>query len=196
MKIKWSEGKIGRILARQLFKSELCVLPNITWTGDEIDMLVVTRDLRLIDVEIKISRPDLKADKNKQKWWTRPWVTYDPKTRQWLDASPTPQPKEYPSGVWKHYYAMPESIWRDDLVDHIQPISGILLITDRGRVICKRRAKPNRKADVIEPEQVISLARLASLRMWDAYAKIEKLESDQPSCAQTSPQEPDSAPLA
>lgn len=194
MTIKWSEGKIGRLLARQLFKSDLCILPNITWTGDEIDLLVVTRNLRLIDIEIKISRADLKADKNKSKWWREFRHKYDPLTHSW--TCPDRVPQEYPTKVWKHYYAMPESIWRDDLRDHIQPISGVLVITDKGKVKCVKKSKPNRCADQISSEQVIALARLASLRMWDAYAKIEKLEAVQVlSSAQTSAQLPDVAPL-
>lgn len=68
----WSEGKVARILARNTFKNALCVLPNSTWTGDEIDLLVVPPCLRVVDVEIKISRADLKADAKKGRWWRRP----------------------------------------------------------------------------------------------------------------------------
>ena len=43
----------------------LVMVPNCYWTGDECDLLVVRNDLRLVDVEVKISRSDLKADAGK-----------------------------------------------------------------------------------------------------------------------------------
>lgn len=170
---KWNEGKIGRILARDIFNNELCVLPNCTWTGDEIDLFVLTKDLRVIDVEIKISRADLKKDKEKDKWWRKQWGKYNPVTR--LYERPPAAPKEYPAKVWKHYYAMPKSIWKDDLMEHIQPISGILLINDYARIEVLRKAKPNRKATVIETEQIVEVARLTSFRMWKAYESMDRM---------------------
>lgn len=170
---KWNEGKIGRILARDIFNSDLCVLPNCTWTGNEIDLFVLTTDLYIIDVEIKISRADLKIDKEKDKWWTKSWGKYNPATQ--LYERPAPTPKVYPTKTWKHYYAMPKSIWKDDLLEHIQPISGILLIDDFERVSCIKRATPNRKATKVETEHAIEIARLTSFRMWKAYERTDKL---------------------
>jgi hypothetical protein len=179
MKKKWTEGTICGVLARKVFNNDLCVLPNTVWTGHETDLLVCTKDLYLVDVEVKISRADLKLDKDKDKWWKRSWGRYDPVTKTYV--KPEPQPREYPVKIWKHYYALPESIWKDDLLEHVQPISGVLLITDSGFVKCIKRAKPNRKADKIVTEHAIELARLASFRMWEAYKDVqvlnEKLES-------------------
>jgi hypothetical protein len=173
----WNEGNIAAALARNTFDGHLCCLPNCTWTGDEVDLLVVSRDLRVIDVEIKISRADLKADMRKDKWWhhceyaTR--VTVGP-----------PRPRlrrEWPRKVWKHYYAMPAEIWRDDLRDAIPAVSGVLLVTrvpvggGSGRhvfrVTCARRSKPCRDASRLTAEHVMQLARLTSLRLWDVYKR-------------------------
>ena len=170
---KWNEATIGSLLARKVFNSDLCVLPNTVWTGHEVDLLVCTTDLYLIDVEIKISSADLKADANKDKWWKRSWGRYNPTTK--LYETPEPEPREYPVKIWKHYYAMPATIWKEDLLEHIQPISGVLLV-DNNRVECIRRAKPNRQAEKIQTEHAIELARLASFRMWDAYKKVELLQ--------------------
>lgn len=160
----WTEGKIGRILARGTFANDLCVLPNCTWTGDEIDLLVVTQTRRIIDVEIKISRADLKADREKRKWWRG----------------------SHPQRVWKHYYAMPAELWRDDLREFIQPVSGVLLLHDDaerrlmlgyksgGRVECVKRAKPNQTPTTIGDRELVQIARLTSLRMWDAYKQLEQ----------------------
>lgn len=186
-KNKWTEGSICAVLARKVFNNDLCVLPNTIWTGYEADLLVCTKDLYLVDVEVKISRADLKLDKDKDKWWKRPWGRYDTATRAYI--KPDPIPVEYPHKVWKHYYAMPKAIWKDDLMEHVQPISGILLIDDNKRVECIKRAKPNRKAEPITTLHAIELARLTSFRMWKAYEQLADYE------AQTSPQVPVVAPL-
>src|SRR5690554_6203769 len=77
--MKWSEKRIARELAINFFnRKHLVVVPNCNWTGYEADVLAVTTDLRLIDVEIKISRADLKADAKKDKWWHRQFLGWEP----------------------------------------------------------------------------------------------------------------------
>jgi len=169
----WNEGNIAAALARATFEGHLCCLPNCTWTGDEIDLLVVSRCLRIIDVEVKISRADLKADLAKGKWWHNqeylPWRAHGP---------PAPiRRMEWPRRVWKHYYAMPAAIWKDELLDAIPAVSGVLLLTrveqkpwpPATRVECRRRSKPNKDAARLQAEHVMQLARLTSLRLWDVY---------------------------
>jgi hypothetical protein len=170
---KWSEGKIARILARSMFVQDLCVLPRCKWTGDEIDLLVLTRSLRIIDVEIKISRADFRADKHKEKWWQRHRTT-------WIGGESVRPPRTkrpWPCLCWKHFYAIPEEVWRPELMESAQPMSGILLISEPGyanqgvRVL--RAATCNREAKPLPAAEVMQLARLASLRMWDAYKELE-----------------------
>lgn len=173
--VSWSEGRIAGVLARQSFAGALCVLPNCTWTGDEIDLLVVTKALRIVDVEIKITRADLKADAQKQKWWDHPrWIRSQ-------EPRPAPTRREWPRRVWKHYYAMPAALWKPELCDAIAPVSGVLLLTqvfDTLSVRCERRAKCNPQPRVLEPAEVIDIARLASLRMWDAYKRVDELRAE------------------
>lgn len=70
--IKWSESNIARALALQVFaRKYLVMVPNCNWTGYECDLLAVAPDLRIVDIEVKISRADLKADAKKDKWWHR-----------------------------------------------------------------------------------------------------------------------------
>ena len=131
-------------------------------------MLVVEKKLRIIDVEIKISRADLKADAKKDKWWiTRPW------SRRHIAA----EPRRWPDKVWKHYYVMPKAIWEAKLLADINEASGVILLeqdsrfTGGLRIDVIRPAKPNRDAKPICPADAIDLARLASLRMWAALTK-------------------------
>jgi hypothetical protein len=167
---KWSEKLIAGTLARQVFNNRhLVIVPNCSWPGSECDLLVVTPNLRVIDVEIKISRSDLRADAGKDKWyhswdWRRDG-RYD-KTKR--------RPRQWPHRVWKNYYALPRDIWDAALLDSLpSPTCGVLLMYEDKRngdfrIHVERMAKPNRQAEKITPEDAVDIARLASLRMWDA----------------------------
>lgn len=76
--------------------------------------------------------------------------------------------------VWKHYFVIAAPIWRDDLLDLCQPKSGVVTIELDGHgglvnLDVKRRPAANRADTPLGPEVVVDIARLASLRMWDAY---------------------------
>ena len=188
--MKWSENQIAAALCRQVFQNKhLIVVPNCSWPGSECDLLVVTRDLRIIDVEIKISRSDFRADAKKEKWfehWKGDWATpFEQRVRE---------KRKWPHKVWKHYYAMPKDIWTDDLLDAMpSQASGVLLLSEPNQELAmriigrkegsglvvrvKKPAKPCRDADKLHAGDAIDIARLASLRMWDAYDKLRKMES-------------------
>ncbi len=173
----WNEHMIAGEIARQtLAKRCLVLVDRCTWTGHECDVLGVTADLRIIDVEVKISRADLKADADKDKWWHRQFGHWNPETGR--REQPPPVIREWPPRVWKHYYAMPATIWKPELVDAMpSPRSGILLLSQKHgediRVECARRATPNKDADRLQAGEVMAIARLANLRMWDAYRDVE-----------------------
>lgn len=181
----WSEKMIARALAIQFFERKHVVLvPNCNWTGHECDLLVVARDLRIIDVEIKISRADLKADAKKEKWWKH--LSWAEKDALGLDAGgedwwSAKTAQQWPAKVWKHYYAIPAEIWKPKLVDALPSTSSGILLLKRMQppnaplvVTCFRRATPNKAAEKISPQSAIDIARLANLRMWEAYAQVEK----------------------
>lgn len=168
---KWSEYNIARAIALQTLERKCLVLvDNCNWTGYECDVLGVTTDLRIIDIEVKISRADLKADAKKDKWWHR------------MTWGAPKDPVTHPRKVWKHYYALPKEIWKPELLDFLpSKASGVLLLSWIGgnarrmrapiAVDCIRRATPNKDAARVSPENVIDIARLANLRMWEAYAR-------------------------
>ncbi len=173
----WSEGKIAAAIARQTLARKCVVLVDrCNWTGHECDVLAVTTDLRVIDVEVKISRADFKADARKDKWWQRPgWI--------WNQPQPRAVHRDWPPKVWKHYVAMPRELWDDSLFEFMpSPKSGLLLVSEQRSAVtpvavhCARRATPNRDASRLQPAQVMDIARLANLRMWDAYSRSERRE--------------------
>lgn len=188
----WSERVIAHEIARQTLDRRCLVLvDNCNWTGHECDVLGVTMDMRIIDVEVKISRSDLKADAKKDKWWHRTFLRYEPEQEavengRWMRRQRAIYDEKaltWPRKVWKHYYAMPSDIWKPELLECLpSKASGVLLLTARpdGRIIvgCKRRATPCRDADRLKPEQVLDIARLANLRMWSSYEDAERARDD------------------
>lgn len=176
----WNEHTIARAIALQTLARKCVVLvDNCNWTGHECDVLAVTTDLRIIDVEVKISRSDLKADARKDKWWHR-GGSY----RLWAGESQPPRiARDWPPKVWKHYYAMPADIWKPELLDCLPSLaSGVLLLHGKpsGLVVvtCARRSKPNNDATRLKPESVMDIARLANLRMWEAYQQADSVKRD------------------
>lgn len=179
--IAWNEGLIARAVSRQILDRKcIAILDNCQWTGHECDLLAVTTTRRIIDIEIKISRADFKADARKDKWWN--YLTYS----EALDAGLTApgqwdpyahrQPLSHPVKVWKHYYAMPASIWRPDLLQSMpSQASGVILLREQRNSVTPvvahhhKKATPAKDAFVLSPEQVLDIARLANLRMWQAY---------------------------
>jgi len=185
--IAWNEGIIARHVAQQtLAKKCIVLVDRCNWTGHECDVLAVTMDMRIIDVEVKISRSDFKADARKDKWWRRFGSFYagaDPDTGRSIYKAPDPVHRDWPPRVWKHYIAMPAAIWDDALFEFMpSPRSGLLLASERRggaiEICCERRATPNKEAQRIEPKSVADIARLANLRMWDAYRDAEVARRD------------------
>lgn len=173
----WDERVIATAISRQTLDRKCVVLvDNCSWTGYECDVLGVTTDLRIIDVEVKISRADLKADAKKDKWWQ----TYfrDPETGR--HHSCPPQPRTWPVKVWKHYYAMPADIWKPELLGALpSEASGVILMKRRGSggialASVERRATPCKDAYRLSPAEVMDIARLANLRMWSAYEQLAR----------------------
>ncbi len=191
--MNWNEHLIARAIALQTLARK-CVLlvDNCNWTGHECDVLGVTTDLRIIDVEVKISRSDLKADAKKEKWWHRTFIGYGERKEIHNEAGRLirveeprlydSKPLEHPRKVWKHYYALPKDIWNPELLDCLpSKASGVLLLTDRNGLIevsCIRRATPNKDAYRLNPEQVMDIARLANLRMWESYYRLDGAARD------------------
>lgn len=163
---KYSELTMATALAHNFFSDAVVAVDCCQWPGDECDLLVVDQKLRVIEVEIKISRADLRKDREKTKWFRR---------ADWRDPVIT-EPMDWPRNIWKHYYALPESLWKPELLELCRPMSGVLLVragTPRPKywhVRSVKRATANKAVAPISAGEAIDIARLASLRMWDAYA--------------------------
>lgn len=166
----YTADRICAVLARKTFAGALCAVDRCSRLGSECDLLVVTTRLRAIDVEVKISRADLKAERKKDKWFEfGPWEA----RARGVERTP----RDWPRNVWKHYYAVAAPIWRDELLEHCQPKSGVITVELRQdgllrHIDVKRRCTANRSDTPLKPEVVVDIARLASLRMWNAYDEL------------------------
>lgn len=186
--MEWTENNIARALALQILDRRcLVMVPNCNWTGHECDLLGVTKDLRIIDFEVKITRADLKVDAKKEKWWIRRFQGHTPPHEAVVNGRTVVNYRapiyeqtalHWPPKIWKHYYVLPAAIWKDELLQALpSPASGVILLDEwRGevRATIKRQAKPNRDAKPIDAAAAVDLARLASLRMWTVLQTQER----------------------
>lgn len=172
----WTTREISRSLYWNTFSQRhLVVSPNCHATGYEADLLVVRHDLRLMDIEIKISRQDLKLDQHKDKWFK----SWDFEAHGWRQPSPEERERvSHPHLIWKHYYALPQEIWSDDLWSHIQPCSGVMLIRSHSSVRpwlrILKQAKPNKDAGPIGIRELAKVANSLSFRMWRAVGELDE----------------------
>lgn len=174
---EWTAADILRALHWQTFKGAVICVPNCYHTGYECDLLVVRESLKLIDVEVKISRSDLKADVKKDKWW-------DHENHRWGDPRRRDTARPWPIKIWKHYYAMPADIWKPELADCIPANSGILLLKHSSdpelmmNVETKRRAKVNPDAPTMTVDDLRKIAYLANTRQIEAQKRMHGFQQE------------------
>jgi hypothetical protein len=173
----YNERAIARHLAREKFSGMLLVVDNTYHLGDEADLLIVNhRNLHYIDVEIKVSRADLKADRHKDKWRSS--------APAWPRGTQRPEtPLEWPRRVWKHYYCVAEPVWQPELLEHVGPRSGVftIRIDDDGHfggIRVQRKCTANPAAKPATPEEIIKLAYLANVRMHEAYRRLDECRAE------------------
>lgn len=177
---KYTEFHIASALARKMFNGHLCVVDDCSWPGSECDLLVVHKNLKLIDVEIKISRADLRNDKDKDKWKSPQYDT-DPVTGRWR-VNKERTIVQWPKNIWRHYYVIAGPVWKDELMQFCGETSGVIAIwiskSGNIRYSVKRKAKNNPAAKPVDNQALLHISRLASLRMWDAYKKAYPIDLD------------------
>lgn len=192
-----TESKIAHYLAMTHWHGKhLAMLRNCHAAGGhESDLLVINEKRRVIDIEIKVSVSDFKADAKKSKW--RDSISaYDAalrhdsiKTHHSHTRTFRGQPiKEnwytyhvnlsHPNKVWKHYFCMPASIWDESLIEHLpSKACGVMLIDEfEGRITgvgTIRPAKANPDFKALTNSEILNISRLMTLRMWSMSEKLE-----------------------
>jgi hypothetical protein len=142
MKFDIKTDEIECIVADWIGTRTNLIVPNVSWGlgVHECDLLSMSKNGYLTEVEIKVSKADLKKDLEKMH-------SHDSYKIKYL------------------YFAIPSYLAKH--IDFIPDRAGILVITSEFR--CKEIAKPkaNSRARPLSPEEQFTLARLGALRIFN-----------------------------
>jgi len=134
------------------------IVPNVSFGFDlsyEADLIVVRPSRRAIEIEIKVSIYDLRADLKKKKF-------------------------QYPSRFHQFYYLIPQEMekYKDEILNIINPNAGLMISKSKIRmhdngyasnfkfIEIIRPAKINKNARKISDKEYLKLCELAAMRIW------------------------------
>lgn len=126
------------------------VVPNVYWgmgLNHECDLLAMSPSGYLYEIEIKVSKHDIKRDLEKRHGH------YDSRIK----------------GLW---FAGPEDL-HDDLMELVPDRAGVVVVrpTKSGPKIC-RKPKLNMRAPAMSMKDMYRLARLGTIRYWSRREEI------------------------
>lgn len=154
MKIECA-AQIEHLIAQYFDPRRNIIVPNVWWGmgfKHECDLLVLTKTGFAYEVEIKISRSDLKADLKKRTG-------------------------HHSTKIRKLYFAIPERL--KPCIDLIPERAGILVVHEHGTMpgaVRKfREAKSVETARRFTTEERIKLAELGTMRIWPLKRTINDL---------------------
>lgn len=142
-------------LAKHFNFRQNLIVPNVSWglymnqsVLHECDLLILTGSNYLWEVEIKVSKADLKADKKKIHG-------------------------HYNRNIKRLYFAIPEYL--EDSIEHIPERAGIISVKNNGRFFCKQLRKPRiDKGYQLTDKEKLKMAMLGSMRIWALKNRIIK----------------------
>ncbi len=123
------------------------IVPNVSWglLYHEADILVMTKQGYLTEIEIKVSKSDLIADKSKR--------------------------QQHQSKLVKSiYFAMPEKL--EIYTDHVLSRAGILIVGKTGKIKLLRKAEINKESRILTDNEKYNLARLGTMRIWNLKSNL------------------------
>ena len=126
------------------------IIPNVFWGLDlqhECDLFILTKTGWAYEVEIKVSKYDLKADVKKRHGHNSKLLR-------------------------KLYFAIPEKL--EPEIHLITERAGVLIVDAGGRVKKAREATINEVAVKIPENKVLKLGRLAAMRIWNLKTVINQ----------------------
>ena len=146
-------------LARYFNPRQNIIVPNVSWGFyiHECDLLVLRKSGHLLEIEIKISKADLKKDAEK----SHKHIDYYDRVRE----------------LW---FAIPDYL--QDCIEYIPERAGVIIVNknhDWGTYLnCKeiRQPKINTKAEKLCENEKLMLARLGTMRIWSLKRKIIEMK--------------------
>ena len=134
-------------LAAYFDNKGLVTVPNVSWglIHYEADLVVLKKSGYAWEIEIKVSKADLKKDLEKRHKHNSRWLR-------------------------ELHFAIPEKLQQH--MELIPVHAGVLVVDKRGVVHPYRRAAANTQAIKLDFEKQFQLARLGALRIWPLKRKV------------------------
>ncbi len=164
--MKWTADNVSYAVAKYLYPwRRYVVVPNVSWglLPHEADLVALIEAGWLTEIEVKVSKGDFLADRDK-------WKHQSAKVNG------------APALICDFYYAMPLSVWERCKPEDLPEGAGLILCSredwdhePRARVTQKATSNPlSRKLTDSEREQLL---RLGYLRFWGRQEAVERLMS-------------------
>jgi hypothetical protein len=141
-------------IARQFDWRQNIIVPNVSWglCIHECDLLIISKCGYCTEVEIKISKGDLKKDAS----------------------------KIHGHGIHgkriKHlYFAIPESMAGLDCINMIPAHAGIFVVSDGGFTQKIRSPKSNKNAEPLSDTEIKKVLHLGCMRIWSLKYTVKTL---------------------
>lgn len=148
---------IELVLSRYFSYTKNLIVPNVSWglNMHEVDLLIISKSGYATEVEIKISKSDLKADLDKRH-------------------------KHYDERIKYLYFALPSKL-REAALEFVPERAGIILLnntdTTHSPLSVEIIRKPvMQKARKLTEKEMYKAARLGALRIWGLKTKHKNLK--------------------
>lgn len=164
--MKWTADIVTFAVARDIFNwRKFLVVPNVSWglLPHEADLLAMTDAGYLTEIEVKVSKADFLADREKYK-------------HRLAEA------RGQHELIKEFYYAMPWSVW-DKCKPEDLPTGAGLILVGRGEYDKQTQARiqqapvVNFRARKARDDERIQLMRLGYMRYWSRMEAVERLLS-------------------
>lgn len=149
---KVSTIEMEEAVARHFGIRQNIIVPNVSWGFyiHECDLLIIRKSGCLLEVEIKITKADLKKDLKKE--------------HQHIDGR-----------IKELWFAIPEYL--EDSIEYIPKHAGIITVYDNEwtkSLCCHTLRDPivNNKAEKLYENEKFMIARLGTMRIWGLKRKI------------------------
>jgi hypothetical protein len=138
---------------------------NVSWGmfNHECDVLVLEKDNSFTEIEIKVSKADVKKDLTKGHGHND-------------------------KRIHKLYFAIPEELYRPDVIELIPERAGIMVVSKqtvtswngttktKTEIQIKRKPVPTKEKHIATPEQIRKLAYLQQFRFWKERTRANSSE--------------------
>lgn len=165
--MRWTADAVALAVANAIFNwRKFVVVPNVSWglLPHEADLIAMTEAGYIYEVEIKVSKADFLADKDK-------WKHRLAESRGQHEL------------IKDFYYAMPTQVWEKCKPEDLPTGAGLILVSrdeydrSRDRAYVAQKPTSNASARKVRDDERLQLMRLGYMRYWCRQEAVERLLS-------------------